>query len=285
MSNGNDDDLEALFDEISSQHTEVETPPPATKEVVTETKVMSNDSDDDLEALFDEISSQHTEVETPPTETTEVVASAETEEAVPEKPMFDRLGGIVRQLHDSLNELGYDRSLAAVSEEIIDSRDRLEYVATLTEQAANKVLNAIDEGMPEQDKILKNAQEIDASWELLFAGKLSIEEFKTLAGDSKQFAVKVAAATEAEKARLMDIMMAQDFQDITGQIIKKVVAISQKLQVELAQLLRDNAPAEFKEKEKEKIKEKPVDLMAGPAGPATAMAQDDVDDLLADLGF
>jgi chemotaxis protein CheZ len=59
-------------------------------------------------------------------------------------------------------------------------------------------------------------------WADLFAGKLSLEQFKQLAGDSQKFAA-VSAATEAEKARLLDIMMAQDFQDITGQLIKKVV--------------------------------------------------------------
>lgn len=251
---------------------------------------MMSNTNDDLEALFDEISSQRTEVTAQTTTFAELSPSGDAspdviQESQADIPMFDRLGAIVRQLHDSLNELGYDRTLAEVAEEITDSKSRLEYVATLTEQAANKVLNAIDEGMPVQDELLKSAREIDTSWTLLFAGKLSIEEFKVLAGDSRQFAARVASATEAEKARLMDIMMAQDFQDITGQIIKKVITISQKLEIELAQLLRDNAPAEFKEKEKEKEKDKPVDLMAGPAVPASAMQQDDVDDLLADLGF
>ncbi|MDR3392747.1 MAG: protein phosphatase CheZ [Sulfuriferula sp.] len=248
---------------------------------------MSN-ANDDLEALFDEIAAHRTDTATPPAADAESASSEEqvaTQENPADIPMYDRLGSIVRQLHDSLNELGYDRSLAAVAEEVTDSRSRLEYVATLTEQAANKVLNAIDEGMPLQDELLKDAKDIDANWALLFAGKLSIEEFKLLAGNSQQFAARVASATEAEKARLMDIMMAQDFQDITGQIIKKVVTISQKLEIELAQLLRDNAPAEFREKEKEKEKDAPVDLMTGPSFPATAMAQDDVDDLLADLGF
>ena len=278
MSNA-DDDLEALFDEVSAQVTQ-----PATDVEIASSANKVTDTDD-LEALFDEVSAQSGDVGIQPASSVaHTLDKTDTShESQADKPMFDRLGGIVRQLHDSLNELGYDRSLAAVAEEITDSKSRLEYVATLTEQAANKVLNAIDEGMPIQDELLKNAQALDADWEQLFAGKLSIEEFKALAGNSKAFAAKVAMATEAEKARLMDIMMAQDFQDITGQIIKKVVAISQRLEIELAQLLRDNAPAEFKEKEKEK--EKPVDLMAGPSGPATAMAQDDVDDLLADLGF
>jgi chemotaxis protein CheZ len=199
------------------------------------------------------------------------------------KPMYERLGGIVRLLHDSLRELGYDRSLTDVANQITDAQGRLEYIATLTEQAAIKVLNAVDGGMPEQDELAKKAKEMDERWALLFEGKLSIEEFKQLAGDSKQFAAIVTAATDAEKARLLDIMMAQDFQDITGQLIKKIVAITSTAERELAQLLRDNAPAEVKAAMIEH--QKPVELMSGPSVDGQAMAQDDVDSLLADLGF
>jgi chemotaxis protein CheZ len=76
-------------------------------------------------------------------------------------------------------------------------------------------------------------------------------------------------------------MMAQDFQDITGQLIKKIVAITHSAENELAQLLRDNAPAEVRAA----IEAKPAELMSGPSVPAAAMVQDDVDSLLADLGF
>ncbi|HEY6772718.1 MAG TPA: protein phosphatase CheZ, partial [Oxalicibacterium sp.] len=220
---------------------------------------MSGEAEDDLEALFDEISSQRTGSPAPTaTEPAVLASSLETTSAAPaapaaaavppedfsDKPMYERLGGIVRLLHDSLRELGYDRSLSDVATEITDAQGRLEYVATLTEQAANKVLNAIDIGMPEQDALSKRAKEMDARWAQLFEGKLSVDEFKTLANDSRSFSAKVAEATEAEKARLLDIMMAQDFQDITGQLIKKIVGITHKAESELAQLLRDNAPAE-----------------------------------------
>jgi chemotaxis protein CheZ len=126
----------------------------------------------------------------------------------------------------------------------------------------------------------KKAKEMDARWAALFDGKLGIDEFKALAGDSRQFAQTVSDATEAEKARLLDIMMAQDFQDITGQLIKKVVTITKTVEHELAELLRDNAPPAVREK----LAAKPA-LMSGPALPAVALDQDNVDDLLADLGF
>ncbi|MCH8621703.1 protein phosphatase CheZ [Undibacterium sp. TS12] len=250
------------------------------------------DSADDLDALFEEMANQRleTNVESPsspaPTPATETAPPQDShpakfnfnnDDADATKPMFDRLGGLVRMLHDSMRELGYDRSLSDVAEQIADAQGRLEYVATLTEQAANKVLNATDLGMPEQDELAKKAKSMDARWTDLFEGKLSIDEFKILANDSKTFANSVLTATDAEKARLLDIMMAQDFQDLTGQLIKKVVAINKRVEHELAQILLDNAPSD--------LKEKAVELMEGPSVPNAALEQDDVDNLLDSLGF
>lgn len=255
---------------------------------------MSDDAD--LQALFDEVSAQHAGSSAAPAATVavsaatasaaELAASAEAaasgEHDGTDASMYERLGNIVRLLHDSLRELGYDRSLSDVATQITDAQGRLEYIATLTEQAAVKVLNAVDGGMPEQDKLAEKAKEMDDRWTALFEGKLSVEEFKALAGDSKQFAATVSAATDAEKARLLDIMMAQDFQDITGQLIKKIVAITSTAERELAQLLRDNAPPEIRAAMDQT---KTVDLLSGPVVDGNAMAQDDVDSLLADLGF
>lgn len=243
----------------------------------------------ELDALFDEISSQQlgtssVQAQNKPEPTKETTADS-TEDASG-KPMFERLGGIVRLLHDSLRELGYDRSLSDVASQIGDAQGRLEYVATLTEQAANKVLNAIDESMPQQDALAHKAKDMEARWDKLYAGALSVEDFKILAADSRQFAADTARTADAERARLLDIMMAQDFQDITGQLIKKIVLITHTAEKELAQLLRDNAPAELKPAmPAQEPSDTPVDLMQGPDVTGKAMAQDDVDDLLDSLGF
>lgn len=276
------EDLDALFEEISAQHPHADVAPPSAVADAA-TPAVANDTSEDLDALFDEISTQRVDV-IMATPAVQVAATSMPEENQADKPMFDRLGGIVRMLHDSMRELGYDRALSGVVTQIPDARERLEYIATLTEQAANKVLNATEAGMPEQEALSRNAQDMDARWAQLLAGKLSIEEFKTLAADSKRFAADVVEATEAEKARLLEIMMAQDFQDLTGQLIKKVVAITKTVEHELAQLLRDNAPAALKEKPAHQH-DAPVDLMQGPSAPTSAMGQDDVDNLLDDLGF
>jgi len=279
------DDFDALFDEVSAQRTEAPKPAPAAP-------APAVIADDDFDALFDSVSASAAPAAAAPAPAVAEPApaaaapapAADSAEPVDQsdKPMFERLGGIVRLLHDSLRELGYDKALTEASSQIVDAQDRLEYVATLTEQAANKVLNTLDEGMPAQDVLSKKAKDMDSRWTALFDGKLSLDEFKALAGDSRQFAQAVTEATEAEKARLLEIMMAQDFQDITGQLIKKVVNITKTVENELAQLLRDNAPAEVREKLAQK-QEAP--LMQGPSVPSVALDQDNVDDLLADLGF
>jgi chemotaxis protein CheZ len=285
------DDFDALFEEVAAQRASA---PAAAPSPAPEPAAGGDSGDsDDLEALFDQVAATNTPapavVPAPaaPVAPVAPVAAAAEEEHEHEKGMYERLGGIVRLLHDSLRELGYDKALTEASSQIMDAQDRLEYVATLTEQAANKVLNTLDDGMPAQDLLSKQAKDMENRWEDLFSGKLSIDQFKTLAGDSRQFAQMVSAATEAEKARLLEIMMAQDFQDITGQLIKKVVVITKTVENELTQLLKDSAPPDVKEKlaQKQAAQEQPQPLMSGPSVPTVALDQDSVDDLLADLGF
>ena len=279
------DDFDALFEEVAAQRASA--PAPAAEPAPAPAAAAADE--DDLESLFDQVSAANAPAAAPAPVAVAAApaAAASGEVSAAEHGMFERLGGIVRLLHDSLRELGYDKALTEASTQIVDAQDRLEYVASLTEQAANKVLNTLDEGMPAQDLLSKQAKDMETRWADLFSGKLSLDEFKALAGDSRQFAASVNEATEAEKARLLEIMMAQDFQDITGQLIKKVVKITQTVESELAQLLRDNAPADIKEKlaRKEQEAAAPAPLMQGPSVPEAALDQDNVDDLLADLGF
>lgn len=193
--------------------------------------------------------------------------------------MYDRLGLVVRQLHDSLRTLGYEQVLDETLREITDSQDRLQYIASLTEQAATRVLNTVDESLPIQIEQALEARQFESAWaELMAHSSPDMTRLRELGAETQMFLSVVANNSEEEKKRLMDIMMAQDFQDITGQIIKKVVTLTEKLEQELAQILIDYAPATHRH-------EKPVDLLAGPAVPDRAMVQDDVDSLLADLGF
>lgn len=274
-----DDDLEALFDAEASQYNQSmqkQQLVPAPVAAANVNSAAAGQPTDKMEKYYQVVSGLY--LNKPATAEQKDDQTIDATRAVDsDNPMFERLGGIVRLLHDSLRELGYDKSLSSASAQITDANDRLEYIATLTEQSANKVLNTLDAGIPAQEALVKQGKEMEERWALLFSGKIGIEEFKVLAADSRKFAAQVVADGEKEKERLLAIMMAQDFQDLTGQIIKKVVAITKTIEQDLAQLLLDNAPAA--------VKDKHVDLMSGPSIPSTALAQNDVDDLLADLGF
>jgi chemotaxis protein CheZ len=254
-------------------------------------------NDDDLDALFEQVAAERSTAHAIASEAENAAAAKSlttlgleftpVDGSLEEGAIFDRLGNIVRTMHNAIRELGMEKQLAESASAINDAHDRLAYIAELTANAANTTLNAIDVGMPAQDSIAARAKAMSARWDAMFRGEVSLDGFKALAADSQGFAKQMAEEADAEKKRLLEIMMAQDFQDITGQIIKKVMVVHKKAESDLTQLLLDSAPQELKEKikDKEKMADKPVDLLAGPNIPTVALAQDDVDDLLADLGF
>ena len=197
---------------------------------------------------------------------------------------LSRIGHMTRALHESLRGLGLDKLIEKAATDIPDARDRLDYVARLSEQAAQKVLNATDAAGPLQDGIESQASALQASWQALLDNPAASEaDWRALAGRSVASMDKARADAVQTKAYLMDIMMAQDFQDLTGQVITKVTTIAQNLEQQLVQMLVDFAPAEVK-------RDFGNGLMNGPQIHPTGNAdvvsnQGQVDDLLDSLGF
>lgn len=205
--------------------------------------------------------------------------------AVPSTPANDefltRIGQMTRALHDNLRGLGFDRLLEKAASDMPDARDRLEYVAQMTEKAAQRVLNATELALPLQDSIQQNAAQLGAQWEALQAAPFAEADYRALAAKS------IAALQQAQdnavmtRTQLMDIMMAQDFQDLTGQVIKRVTELANDIERQLVQLLVDYSPSEVKREDN--------GLMNGPqihAGGKDVIAdQSQVDDLLESLGF
>ncbi|HMW24128.1 MAG TPA: protein phosphatase CheZ [Burkholderiaceae bacterium] len=184
---------------------------------------------------------------------------------------YERLGGIVRQLHDALRSLGYDAQLRRIANEIPDARDRLAYVGQMTEAAANKVLNLVDGASPGCDEI---AQRTERLGEKLLAPAAA--GGATLLADCADYVAHVGSFAETQRAVLTDIMLAQDFQDLSGQVIGKIIDIITRTERQLLDLLVHSGPHEPPPEE---------EALEGPQIPEKAMQQDDVDDLLASLGF
>ncbi|WP_445228865.1 protein phosphatase CheZ [Duganella rhizosphaerae] len=200
----------------------------------------------------------------------------------PNEEFLSRIGHMTRALHESLRGLGLDKLIEKAASDIPDARDRLDYVARLSEDAAQKVLNATDAASPLQDQIAGDAKQLSASWNGLLAAGASDEQWRALAQQTVAALDGASAGTSQTKAHLMDIMMAQDFQDLTGQVIKKVTSIAQNLEKQLVQMLIDFAPEQMK-------KEIDNGLLNGPQIDPTrenvVADQEQVDDLLDSLGF
>lgn len=283
MSSSNDSsDLEALFDSIASDFQPVKpTPPP-----VVAPAVKTGGDSDDLQALFDTVQAESASVvgvEEPALALAQ--GAPEGGEAWSQQEVvFNRIGHMARALHDTLGMLGYDKMLEKAVSALPDAKDRLAYIANLTEQAACRVLNATDIATPLVEDVQARSRQLGESWDKVFANQLGPDEFKQLAIETRLFLnQQLPEKTHATHAQLTEIMMAQDFQDLTGQVIKKIVTLAQELETGLMGLLIEVLP-------EAKRTEEVASLMNGPVVNAEGRTdivvnQEQVDDLLDSLGF
>lgn len=205
--------------------------------------------------------------------------------------MLSRIGHVTRTLHDSLSGLGLDKVMAQVALDIPDARDRLNYVAKMTEQAAERVLNATDVAIPLQTELAAEAVKIQQRWKEVLANPSLKSEYDPVAEETLAYFSMIEKNTAETKALLMDIMMAQDFQDLTGQVIKKITALAQDMEKQLVQVLIDFSPSVAKPVLAKKETEATANelLLNGPQIDPKAVdvvaSQEQVDDLLDSLGF
>lgn len=234
----------------------------------------------ELEDLFDSIVAANASHESAATATQEpFVGDANN----PSDQVINKIGHMTRVLHDSLRELGYDKNLEKAASSIPDARDRLKYIAAMTQQAAEKVLNATDAAQPLVERIEVDSKQLAGEWQKLFDRQLDVEQFRKLATRTHAFLVELPKQTKATNAYLTDIMMAQDFQDLTGQVIKKIMEVTQQMEQQLVTLLLENPPSTIRPEEVAELLNGPVVNAAGRSDVVTS--QDQVDDLLESLGF
>jgi chemotaxis protein CheZ len=190
------------------------------------------------------------------------------------------IGVLTRQLHDALNGLGLTEKVKALAGELPDAKSRLSYIARLTGDAAEKVLNQVDQAKAQHDLITSETRRIAA---LIVKDPVAA----VAKGHVMNFLTDVEGATLKADQHLTEIMMAQDFHDLTGQVIAKVVSLAANIEEQLVQLLIQTAPpvaiAKVPVAEHRPALSGPV---VNPEGnPDVVTGQSEVDDLLASLGF
>ena len=192
------------------------------------------------------------------------------------------IGVLTRQLHDSLNGLGLTEKVKGWAGELPDAKSRLSYIARLTGEAAEKVLNRVDQAKAQHDYIASETRRIGA---LIVKDPVAA----VAKGHVMNFLTDVEHATKQADQHLTEIMMAQDFHDLTGQVIAKVVNLAASIEEQLVQLLIQTAPPDAAVKVSAPAADY-VPILQGPVvnpegNPDVVTGQSEVDDLLASLGF
>jgi chemotaxis protein CheZ len=191
---------------------------------------------------------------------------------------LDQLDERVRRLGSTLVELGWDAAFHQLADELPDARERLLHVGQMTETAANKVLDLVDEAALRCGPAARQANDLSTRLAgLAEHPELGVGEARAALAEAAAVLQQQAAESLAHAAVLSQIMMAQDFQDLSGQVIKKVVQIISHTELQLLQLLAQSAGTATPVLE--------FAPLQGPQVPEKAVAQDDVDALMASLGF
>jgi chemotaxis protein CheZ len=204
--------------------------------------------------------------------------------------LFDKVGQLTRQLHDSLNEFKLDiRINELANQEIPDAKERLNYVIEMTDQAANKTMDAVESGLPIADQLTNEINNIMPVWQSLMERRIEIGQFKALCHQIDIFLNSSSANADKLRSMLTEILMAQDFQDLTGQMIRKVITLVQEVEESLVEMLtlfgNENAEVVENTKVTKSAIEAEGPILNKEQRDDVVNDQDDVDDLLSSLGF
>ncbi len=200
--------------------------------------------------------------------------------------VFDQIGALTRDLHDSITSFTNDERLRVIAnEEMPDASQRLKYIISMTDQAANRTLDAVESCEPIVNSLLATIDNLMPAWDQLMHGQIDRFEFVNLCHKIDNLIRKTRDIAEKVSDQLNKIMMAQDYQDLTGQMIQKVIKLVAEVEEKLVKFLVACG---------KDVPHKKASTGTEPQGPAlekdkqanlVASSQDEVDDLLANLGF
>ncbi|MEZ9822053.1 protein phosphatase CheZ [Shewanella sp. 10N.286.45.A1] len=205
-----------------------------------------------------------------------------------QKELFDEVGRLTRQLHSAIVDFQVDNRLIELANtEIPDAKERLTYVIDMTEQAANKTMDAVEECLPLANALSHNIHAVKPAWDKLMRRELPLTEFKTLCHDIQQFVERSESDANRVRELLNQILLAQDFQDLTGQMIRRVIDLVREVENSLVSMLTvfGEQPATTAENTPPLDVEAEGPIMNAEKRQDVVTGQDEVDDLLSSLGF
>lgn len=210
-----------------------------------------------------------------------------------EQNLFRELGKMTRQLHDALNSFALDSRMVSLAEsDIPDAKARLNHVITMTEESANRTLTAVESTLPIAEQLQDQANMLHEKWGRFCNKAMRVEEFRDMSKEIDDFLGVTRGQAGQIHSNLSEVMMAQGFQDLTGQIIRRVITLVQEVEDNLVELIRLSGGARIERRETSgEAADNDVMRGVGPqvpgvdAGGGSVSGQDEVDDLLSSLGF
>lgn len=200
-----------------------------------------------------------------------------------ESVMFQEIGRMTRELHDTLTSFQNDARLASLAErEIPDAKERLNYVLSMTDQAARRTLTAVEESVPLNEAIGARARNLRQEWERFTRRQMEPEEFRLLSRQLNEFLILTADDTARIHTRLMDVLMAQEYQDLTGQVIHRVIRLVRDVESSLVGLIKYSSGGITAAEGRGGLEGPQINPSARSD---VVSSQDEVDDLLSSLGF
>lgn len=221
-----------------------------------------------------------------------------------DETLYFEVGRLTRALHNALRDFHLEIGLHDNAEvkhdlsEMADARSRLNYVISMTEDAANQTMDRVDEAAPMVQTLVDESEAIHKDWQsFLNQGAGQSSGSQALFARVEQLLQRISGDGQSIHTRLTDILMAQGYQDLSGQVIKRVIELVSDVERSLVRLVKLASNVE----EVAGIKSVGVDHKTDrdekhrirAEGPQinqqnnqdVVSGQDDVDDLLSSLGF
>ena len=203
-----------------------------------------------------------------------------------EVSLFHELGKLTREFHDALANFRVDARVSDLAEkEIPDARERLNHVITMTQTAADRTMSAVEHSLPLVEDIANVAVNLRAQWQRFQKREMNAQEFRELAKSIDAFLGTTETKSVDLKAKLNEMLMAQDFQDLTGQIIKRVIKLVEDVEVNLVNLIKLSSQKMVPLNSQHEPIKAEGPKVPGVITEGTVSGQDAVDDLLSSLGF
>jgi chemotaxis protein CheZ len=214
---------------------------------------------------------------------------------VRDESLYQEIGRLTRALHESIKNFKLDSNIQGAGSEIDEANEGLAYVVSLTDKAANKTMDKVEESMPLSEAIATESAEINEQWQRFLKKEMAPAEFRDLTKRISGFLDNTQKNTAAINGNLNEILLAQDFQDLTGQVIQKITKMVTDVEARLVNLVAmaghvdqmtgiQHGEIEVKKEEDDPMKGVGPQVNAEQKEDVAAN-QDDVDDLLSSLGF